>query len=85
MRQQAAGQRSRRQTAPPRPPLDLQAKKTEELDESPDGLDTVSNIRNELDFTQWFNEVEESLLETSYDEYQYVVQGPRASATIRIY
>ncbi|PLB36105.1 Golgi transport complex subunit COG3 [Aspergillus candidus] len=70
MRQQAAGQRSRRQTAPPRPPLDLQAKKTEELDESPDGLDTVSNIRNELDFTQWFNEVEGSLLETSYDEYQ---------------
>lgn len=70
MRQQAAGQRSRRQTAPPRPPLDLQAKKVEKVDESPDGLDKVSNICNELDFTQWFNEVEDSLLETSYDEYQ---------------
>ena len=31
---------------------------------------SIVDIGNELEFSQWYNEVEGSLLETSYDEYQ---------------
>jgi hypothetical protein len=70
MRQQTAGQRSRRQTVPSRPPLELIGKDTDEAEEVPDGLDSIADIQNELDFTEWYNDLEDNLLETSYDEYQ---------------
>ncbi|KAE8382600.1 Sec34-like family-domain-containing protein [Aspergillus bertholletiae] len=70
MRQQNAGRRSRRQTVPSRPPLELTGKETEAAEAVPDGLDSIGDIQNELDFTQWYNELEDSLLESSYDEYQ---------------
>ncbi|OJJ76132.1 hypothetical protein ASPBRDRAFT_117224 [Aspergillus brasiliensis CBS 101740] len=74
MRQQAAGQRSRRQTAPSGRALEQTIKEATELETIPDGVDSVTDIRNELEFTQWYNEVEESLLEASYDEYQACLQ-----------
>ncbi|KAE8152705.1 Sec34-like family-domain-containing protein [Aspergillus avenaceus] len=70
MRQQSAGSRSRRQTVPSRPPLELTAKETDEVGTVPDGLDSLADISNELEFTQWYNDLEDSLLESSYDEYQ---------------
>ncbi|PWY92438.1 Sec34-domain-containing protein [Aspergillus heteromorphus CBS 117.55] len=74
MRQQAAGQRSRRQTAPSGPALELQIKQINELEAIPDSLESITDIHNELDFAQWYGEVEESLLEASYDEYQACLQ-----------
>ncbi|THC99010.1 hypothetical protein EYZ11_001484 [Aspergillus tanneri] len=69
MRQQATGRRSRRQTAPSHPPQALQAKEAQEVETVPEDLDALTDIHNELDFIEWYNEVEDSLLETSYDEY----------------
>ncbi|PYH93280.1 Sec34-domain-containing protein [Aspergillus ellipticus CBS 707.79] len=74
MRQQAAGQRGRRQTAPSGPPLELMAKQITQLEAIPESLDSITDIRNELEFSQWYGEVEESLLEASYDEYQACLQ-----------
>ncbi|OJI85209.1 hypothetical protein ASPTUDRAFT_54868 [Aspergillus tubingensis CBS 134.48] len=74
MRQKAAGQRSRRQTAPSGRALEQKVKEATELEMIPDGVDSVTDIRNELEFAQWYNEVEESLLEASYDEYQACLQ-----------
>ncbi|PYI10179.1 Sec34-domain-containing protein [Aspergillus sclerotiicarbonarius CBS 121057] len=74
MRQQAAGQRSRRQTAPSGPALEQKVKEATELETIPDSLDSITDIRNELEFAQWYGEVEESLLEASYDEYQACLQ-----------
>lgn len=79
MRQKAAGQRSRRQTAPSGRALEQKVKEATELEMIPDGVDSVTDIRNELEFAQWYNEVEESLLEASYDEYQYA--PPRSTLT----
>ncbi|KAH8426991.1 Golgi transport complex subunit COG3 [Aspergillus melleus] len=70
MRQQTKGPRSRRQTVPSRPPQQFQAQEAEETKAEPEGLDAIAEIHNELDFIEWYNEVEDSLLETSYDEYQ---------------
>ncbi|KAL3475035.1 Sec34-like family-domain-containing protein [Aspergillus californicus] len=67
---QAAGQQSRRQTAPSGMPLELKAKQTEKLDTTLDDVDSITEINNELEFTQWYDDVEASLLESSYDEYQ---------------
>ncbi|RDH30469.1 Sec34-like family-domain-containing protein [Aspergillus welwitschiae] len=74
MRQQAAGQRSRRQTAPSGRALEQKVKEATELETIPDGVDSITDVRNELEFAQWYNEVEESLLEASYDEYQACLQ-----------
>ncbi|PWY83926.1 golgi complex component Cog3 [Aspergillus eucalypticola CBS 122712] len=74
MRQQAAGQRSRRQTAPSGRALEQKVKEATQLETIPDDVDSVTDIRNELEFAQWYNEVEESLLEASYDEYQACLQ-----------
>ena len=70
MRQQAAGQRSRRQTAPSGPPVDIKAKVIDEHETIPDGLESFTDIKNELEFAQWYTDIEGSLLEASYDEYQ---------------
>lgn len=70
MRQKAAGQRSRRQTAPSGRALELKVREATELETIPDSLDSITDIHNELEFAQWYSEVEESLLEASYDEYQ---------------
>ncbi|KAL4897046.1 Sec34-domain-containing protein [Aspergillus ambiguus] len=70
MRQQAAGKRSRRQTAPPRPPLEIQAKGIAAAEAVPEVPESISDIHNELEFGQWYHDIEDSLLETSYDEYQ---------------
>ncbi|PYH40433.1 Golgi transport complex subunit COG3 [Aspergillus saccharolyticus JOP 1030-1] len=74
MRQQAAGQRSRRQTAPSGPPVDIKAKVIDEHETILDGLESVTDIKNELEFAQWYTDVEDSLLEASYDEYQACLQ-----------
>ncbi|PYI34179.1 Sec34-domain-containing protein [Aspergillus indologenus CBS 114.80] len=74
MRQQAAGQRSRRQTAPSGPPVDIKAKVIDEHETIPDGLESFTDIKNELEFAQWYNDVEDNLLEASYDEYQACLQ-----------
>ncbi|KKK13024.1 sec34-like family protein [Aspergillus rambellii] len=70
MAQQAAGQRSRRQTAPSGMPIELKAKEIPKLETVPDDPDVITEIHNELEFAQWYNEAEASLLEASYDEYQ---------------
>ncbi|KAL4918550.1 Sec34-like family-domain-containing protein [Aspergillus aurantiobrunneus] len=70
MPSQTAGQRSRRQTAPSGMPLDLKANQIEKLETVPDDLDSVTAIHNELEFMDWYTDVEASLLESSYDEYQ---------------
>jgi len=36
---------------------------------------SVSDISNELEFARWYNEIEDGLLEASYEEYQYA-QSP---------
>lgn len=65
MRQEAAARRARRQTAPSK------TKPVEAADAPPDESTSVANLQNELDFSKWYNEVEDDLLEASYDEYQY--------------
>ncbi|KAL2842350.1 Sec34-like family-domain-containing protein [Aspergillus pseudoustus] len=70
MSQQAAAQRSRRQTAPSGMPVELQVKQIEKLDTVPDEANSITDIQNELDFNEWYNDVEVTLLESSYDEYQ---------------
>ncbi|KAL4810541.1 Sec34-like family-domain-containing protein [Aspergillus unguis] len=67
---QTAGQRSRRQTAPSGMPLDLKANQVEKLETISSDPESGADIHNELDFTEWYNDVEASLLESSYDEYQ---------------
>lgn len=69
MPQQPAG-RSRRQTVPSRPAQQFKVQEAQEIEAEPEGLDAIADIHNELDFIEWYNEVEDSLLETSYDEYQ---------------
>ncbi|KAI9370093.1 Sec34-like family-domain-containing protein [Aspergillus egyptiacus] len=70
MPQQAAGQRSRRRTAPSGMPLELKEQQIGRLETVPDEPDPIVDIGNELEFTQWYSDVEASLLESSYDEYQ---------------
>ncbi|KAL5002397.1 Sec34-like family-domain-containing protein [Aspergillus recurvatus] len=70
MTPQTAGQRSRRQTAPSGMPLDLKATQIEKLETVSDELDSIADIHNESEFLQWYDSVEASLLESSYDEYQ---------------
>ncbi|KAL3453774.1 Sec34-like family-domain-containing protein [Aspergillus insuetus] len=70
MSQQAATQRSRRQTAPSGMPLELKAKQIEKLDTVPDDADSIADVQNELEFNEWYNDLEATLLESSYDEYQ---------------
>ncbi|KAL4800634.1 Sec34-like family-domain-containing protein [Aspergillus venezuelensis] len=70
MAPQTVPQRSRRQTAPSGMPQDLKAKQTEKLETVQDEPDSISDIHNELEFAQWYNDVEADLLESSYDEYQ---------------
>jgi hypothetical protein len=72
MSQQAATQRSRRQTAPSGMPLELKAKQIEKLDTVPDDADSMADVQNELEFNEWYNDLEATLLESSYDEYQYI-------------
>ncbi|KAL4946136.1 hypothetical protein BDV06DRAFT_235368 [Aspergillus oleicola] len=62
--------RSRRQTAPSGMPQDLKATQIEKLETVSDVPDSLSDIHNELEFAQWYNDVEADLLESSYDEYQ---------------
>ncbi|KAL2866962.1 Golgi transport complex subunit COG3 [Aspergillus lucknowensis] len=64
MSQPATGRRSRRQTVPSGVPL------AEQLDTDPDDQGSISEVKNELEFTHWYNDVEVTLLESSYDEYQ---------------
>ncbi|KAJ0424203.1 Sec34-like family-domain-containing protein [Aspergillus carlsbadensis] len=70
MSQQAATQRTRRQTAPSGIPLELKAKQTEKLDTIPDDTDSIADIQNELEFNEWYQDLEATLLESSCDEYQ---------------
>ncbi|KAL2809804.1 Sec34-like family-domain-containing protein [Aspergillus granulosus] len=70
MSQQATAQRSRRQTAPSGMPLRLKANQIEKLDTVSDEADSIADIQNELDFSEWYNDIEATLLESSYDEYQ---------------
>lgn len=37
----------------------------------PEGIESRTDVKNELDFVQWYSEIENDLLESSYDEYQY--------------
>lgn len=67
MRPEAAGQQ---QTAPSGLPPEPENKDVEELDVSPDDSKSVTELQNELEFLQWYNGVEDDLLEASYDEYQ---------------
>ncbi|KAL4924305.1 Golgi transport complex subunit COG3 [Aspergillus undulatus] len=67
---QTAGQRSRRQTAPSGMPHDLKANQIDKLETIPNDMDSVADIHNEIEFTQWYQDVEADLLESSYDEYQ---------------
>ncbi|RMJ27429.1 golgi complex component [Aspergillus sp. HF37] len=64
MRQEAATRRARRQTAPSK------TKTVEAADAPPDNSTSVANLQNELEFSKWYSEVEDDLLEASYDEYQ---------------
>ncbi|KAL5334022.1 Sec34-like family-domain-containing protein [Aspergillus crustosus] len=64
------GQRSRRQTAPSGVSVDPKASSIDKLETIPDDVDAIAEIRNELEFTKWYDDVEASLLESSYDEYQ---------------
>ncbi|KAL4979205.1 Sec34-like family-domain-containing protein [Aspergillus desertorum] len=70
MAPQTARQRSRRQTAPSGMPLDLKAIQIEKLETVSDESNSIADINNELKFSQWYDDVEASLLESSYDEYQ---------------
>ena len=67
MRPEAAGQQ---QTAPSGLPPEPENKDVEELVVSPDDSKSVTELQNELEFLQWYNGVEDDLLEASYDEYQ---------------
>lgn len=42
---------------------------------------SIVDIHNELEFSQWYNEVGDSLLETSYDEYQSCLDELQVSKT----
>lgn len=50
--------------------MDIKAKVIDEHETIPDGLESFTDIKNELEFVQWYNDIEGSLLEASYDEYQ---------------
>lgn len=65
MHKEPARRRARRQTAPPKP------KQTGEIKAIPDNSASIAKLENELEFSNWYNEVEEDLLEASYGEYQY--------------
>lgn len=65
-------QRARGQTEPsgPPPPV-LKAGDVEDVDiPAKKKSKTLEDIHNELEFSQWYTEVEDDLLEASYDEYQ---------------
>lgn len=65
MRQEAAGRRARRQTAPPKP------KQVGGIQSVPGESASIAKLENELEFSKWYNDVEDGLLEASYGEYQY--------------
>lgn len=75
MRQEAAARRARRQTAPSKP-------KHAEADARPEDSTSIANLQNELDFSKWYNEVEDDLLEASYDEYQCETPMPVVQCSI---
>ncbi|KAF7519472.1 hypothetical protein PCG10_010002 [Penicillium crustosum] len=69
-------QRARRQTAPSGPPRKPTAKETQPslqaLDEKSPSASEWKTLgwTNELEFSQWLNDVKSELIEESYDEYQ---------------
>ena len=65
MGQETAKRRARRQTAPPKP------KQVGGFQSVPDESKSIPKLENELEFSKWYNEVEDGLLEASYGEYQY--------------
>lgn len=71
MPQPTAGQRARRQTAPSGPPKEFKVQMSEIAEVLPEGIESITDVKNELDFVQWYSEIENDLLESSYDEYQY--------------
>lgn len=72
MRPEAAGQRTRRQTAPSGLPPEPKArtKDVEELGILAEDSKSFAELQSELEFLQWYGGVEDDLLEASYDEYQ---------------
>jgi hypothetical protein len=79
MPQPTAGQRARRQTAPSGPPKEFKVQTAEIAEVLPESIESITDIKNELDFVQWYSEIENGLLESSYDEYQYAEEQFRSS------
>lgn len=73
MGQETAKRRARRQTAPPKP------KQVGGFQSVPDESKSIPKLENELEFSKWYNEVEDGLLEASYGEYQYGPSRPHTS------
>lgn len=78
MPQQAAGRRARGQSEASGHPPGLKRKDAQEVGIPTGNPKSIIDVYNEVEFAEWYNEVEDGLLETSYDEYQYA----RASKTI---
>jgi hypothetical protein len=53
-------------------PLELRPKQIEKLDTVSDDADPIADIQTELGFNEWYNDLEATLVESSYDEYQYI-------------
>ncbi|OJJ51608.1 hypothetical protein ASPZODRAFT_127716 [Penicilliopsis zonata CBS 506.65] len=76
MRQQSSPQqRAKEQTNPPDVPLQLKAdshasEDSVEPGETRRSSDLIDNVHDEFDFIQWYHDVEDGLLDASYDEYQ---------------
>lgn len=66
MRKDATARRARRQTVPSKP-------KPVEAADAPEDPTSIATLQNELEFSKWYYEVEDDLLEASYDEYQYEI------------
>ncbi|KAH2419104.1 hypothetical protein KXV44_008035 [Aspergillus fumigatus] len=79
MPQPTAGQRARRQTAPSGPPKEFKVQMSEIAEVLPEGIESITDVKNELDFVQWYSEIENDLLESSYDEYQSCLQELQTS------
>lgn len=51
-------------------PPDQKVTKTKKLEAVHGELDSVADLHNELELSEWYHDVEAGLLESSYDEYQ---------------
>jgi hypothetical protein len=83
MPQSTAGQRARRKTAPSGPPKEFKVQTREAAEELPEGIESITDVKNELDFVEWYSEVENGLLDSSYDEYQYAEKTIPIFLTVR--